>query len=259
MMRYILTSLIALSATLSAHEDYSKIATLYAQNQASGTDYLAFRDIPDIIAHCAPKRNKLSVLDYGCGAGLSTRFIKQVLPSPTQVVGVDLSTDMLQQAMKADPQGKYLKMEKVIPFPDSSFDLVYCNFVLFEIPSHAEIIHMLSEIRRTMKDDAPLIATTGTPEMYNRKNHWASLDANFPENDHLKSGDIAKVTLLLPEGNITFGDYYWTEQDYRECFEAAGFTHLATYYPLGQKNENLSWQWKDETTVAPYVIFVASR
>jgi ubiquinone/menaquinone biosynthesis C-methylase UbiE len=259
MFRYLITALFFTSASLSAYEDYSKLAPIYAQNQIAGTDYLAFRDIPIFVNKYVPKRKNLSVLDYGCGAGLSTRFIKQVLPQDSQVVAVDISSDMLQQAMQADPQGSYLKMEKVIPFPDSFFDFVYCNFVLFELPSREEIISVFTEICRTMKADACLIATTGTPEMYNRKNHLVTLNGDFPENDHLQSGGIAKVSLALSDGEITFHDYYWTEKDYRECFLAAGFSQISAQYPLGLENEKVDWKWKDETEVAPYVIFVLKK
>ncbi|KAF3362696.1 hypothetical protein PHSC3_000683 [Chlamydiales bacterium STE3] len=259
MIRYFISILFFLTASLYAYEDYSKLAQLYAQNQAAGTDYLAFRDIPMLVNSHLPIRKNLSILDYGCGAGLSTRFIKELFPEDSKVVGVDISSDMLQQAMLADPQGTYLKMEQDIPYSNSFFDLVYCNFVLFELPSKEEIIKMLTEIRRTMKDGTCLIATTATPEMYNRNNHWVSLDANFSENDHLQSGSHAKVSLILPEGVITFNDYYWTEKDYRECFAAAGLNLISANYPLGLENESLDWKWQDETKVAPYVIFVLKK
>jgi ubiquinone/menaquinone biosynthesis C-methylase UbiE len=247
---------LAFTASLCAYEDYSKLAQLYAQNQAAGTDYLAFRDVPLLMNSCLPEEKKLSVLDYGCGAGLSTRFIKKLVPEDSCVVGVDISEDMLKQAILADNTGTYFKMDQNIPFPDMTFDFVYCNFVLFELPNYSEIIRVLSEIRRTMQPEACLIATTGTPEMYNRQNHWATLDPNFPENDQLHGGSLAKVSLILPEGTITFSDYYWTEQDYCTCFAAAGFTLVSVNYPLGKPDEVLDWKWQDETKVAPYVIFV---
>lgn len=259
MFRYFTMMLFLLAASLGAYEDYSKTAQLYAQNQAAGTDYLAFRDIPILVNSYLPIGKNLSILDHGCGTGLSTRFIKQLLPDDSIVIGVDISNDMLQQAMLADPKGTYLKIEQNIPFSNSIFDLVYCNFVLFELPSKEEIIRVLTDIRRTMKTGACLIATTGTPEMYNRNNQWVTLDANFPENDNLQSGSLAKVSLILPDGVITFNDYYWTEDDYRECFTAAGLSLISADYPLGSEQECLDWKWKDETKVAPYVIFVLRK
>jgi ubiquinone/menaquinone biosynthesis C-methylase UbiE len=256
MIGHIVKALFFLTTSLYAYEDYSKLAELYATNQIAGTDYLAFRDIPMLIKRYIPLRKNLSVLDYGCGSGLSTRFIKQVLPKDAHVVGVDISNDMLQQALLADPKGSYLKMDQVIPCSNSTFDLVYCNFVLFELPTREEIIRVFTEVRRTMKNDGYLIATTGTPEMYKRCNHWSTLDANFPENDQLQSGSIAKVSCSLPNGMITFNDYYWTENDYRECFDGAGFSLISVTYPLGSEDEVLNWKWKDETKAAPYVIFI---
>jgi ubiquinone/menaquinone biosynthesis C-methylase UbiE len=259
MFRHVINALFFLSTSLYSYEDYSKLARLYAQNQATGTDYLAFRDIPALVSIYLPKGIKLFVLEFGCGAGLSTRFIKKVLPDNSNVIGVDISSEMLHEAMLADPLGTYLKMGQTIPFSNSVFDFVYCNFVLFELPSRDEIVRVFTEIARTMKKDSYLIATTGTPEMYNRRNRWTTLDANFPENDHLQSGDLAKVRVILPEGMITFNDYYWTEKDYRECFAAAGFSLISVNYPLGSENDLLDWKWKDEIRVAPYVIFVLRK
>jgi len=257
MWRYTLSLFIALNVGLFAYEDYSKMAQIYAQNQAAGTDYLAFRNIPELLKLYTSDKKNLMVLDYGCGAGLSTRFMKKILSEKACVIGVDISPEMLTQALLADPQGQYLLMEKKIPFESSIFDVVFCNFVLFEIPSKEEIIRIFSDVKRTMKKGGVIVATTATPEMYNCKNHWVTLDANFPENDNLKSGDIATVTAVFPGGDsMTFHDYYWLEEDYCFCFEKAGLKITSINYPLGLKDEILDWTWKDEISIAPYVIFV---
>jgi SAM-dependent methyltransferase len=256
-MRYFFL-LFFLTFSLFAYEDYSKTAQLYAQNEASGTDYLAFRDVPSLINKYLLEKKDLSVLDFGCGAGLSTRFIKQVLPANSKIIGVDISKEMLSQAKLADPNGNYLLIDRTLPFSEM-FDFVYCNFVLFELPTQNEITRAFKDIFQSMKKEGYLIAATATPDMYNRKNHWVTLDNNFVQNDLLKSGDIAKVSLLLPDGVITFGDYYWTEKDYLSCFQKAGFTIISVIYPLGSKDEKVAWKWQDEITTAPYVIFVLKK
>ena len=50
-------------------------ADSYASIGIEGTYYLAFRDLPEILAaHVSGRR----ALDFGCGAGRSTRFLIQL-------------------------------------------------------------------------------------------------------------------------------------------------------------------------------------
>ena len=77
-------------AKIKTH-DYGKHASKYAELGIDDTNYLAFRDIPQLIQKHA---KGLAALDYGCGAGRSTRFLNNL---GLHVVGVDISQDMLDQ------------------------------------------------------------------------------------------------------------------------------------------------------------------
>lgn len=56
--------------------DYEKYAKDYAKLGVEGTYYLEFRDIPFILEEFAKDKEK--ILDYGCGTGRSTRFIRNL-------------------------------------------------------------------------------------------------------------------------------------------------------------------------------------
>ena len=74
---------------LTRAESYSKL-------EFPNTYYLAYRDLPDIIAeHVRGKR----ALDFGCGTGRSTRFLKKL---GFDVIGIDISGDMLEIARNLD-------------------------------------------------------------------------------------------------------------------------------------------------------------
>ena len=56
----------------NVYED-TKRSESYAKLEFPGTYYLAYRDIPGIISKHVKGKN---ALDFGCGTGRSTRFLK---------------------------------------------------------------------------------------------------------------------------------------------------------------------------------------
>ena len=75
-------------------------ARAYADLEFPGTYYLAFRDLPGLLRKyvCGTR-----ALDFGCGAGRSTRFLRAL---SFEVIGVDVSEAMLDQARGRDPRGR---------------------------------------------------------------------------------------------------------------------------------------------------------
>ena len=67
-------------------------ADAYAALEFPGTYWLAFRDLPEIIARHVTGP---VALDFGCGAGRSTRFLKRLGFDAT---GVDVSASMIEHA-----------------------------------------------------------------------------------------------------------------------------------------------------------------
>jgi ubiquinone/menaquinone biosynthesis C-methylase UbiE len=249
------------------HIDYGPICHLYAREQVTGTLYLAFRDIPQLLKTFLPqnKIKNIKAFDFGCGTGVSTRYLKSLenlFKMGLEVEGADINKDMLKLAQEADPKGVYHQIHQdKIPVPDETYDLVLSTFVLFEFASKEKMQKALEEIKRVMKRDAIFIAVTGSAEAYNRENQWVSLNVDFPQNDFLKSGDLGRVDFLINEETMTFQNYYWTEQDYHEIFQKSGLSLEMTHRPKGYKEEEktLSWNWKSEISVAPYYTFVLSH
>ena len=74
-------------------------AKAYSKLEFHNTYYLAFRDLPEILkTYVAGKKS----IDFGCGTGRSTRFLKQHRFS---TFGIDISDEMIQIAKKNDPKG----------------------------------------------------------------------------------------------------------------------------------------------------------
>ena len=81
--------------------DDDERAKAYATLEFPGTYYLAYRDLPAIVAEYVTGR---AALDFGCGAGRSTRFLKKL---GFDAMGIDISSSMVHLAANADPDGRY--------------------------------------------------------------------------------------------------------------------------------------------------------
>jgi ubiquinone/menaquinone biosynthesis C-methylase UbiE len=170
--------------------DYEKHAGEYAELGMEGTQYLAFRDIPMLIQEYAG--SIASALDYGCGAGRSTRFLKRL---GFDAVGVDVSQEMLEQARSKDRSGEYHHVPSGrLPFEDSEFDLVFSSFVFLEVSRIEEIEGILKEMKRVLRKDGIIIFVTASMEA--SEGDWVSLSYSFPENDRpLRSGETVKLLM----------------------------------------------------------------
>lgn len=100
------------------------------------------------------------ILDVGCGPG----FFAMVLSDKgMRVTGIDYSEDMLDQARKnAESCGSdatFMKMDACdLGFPDSSFDLVICRDVLWNLERPADAY---SEIFRVLRPGGRAIVRDG--------------------------------------------------------------------------------------------------
>jgi SAM-dependent methyltransferase len=224
-------------------------AAAYATLEYPGTYYLAFRDLPAIIAeHVAGRR----ALDFGCGAGRSTRFLKQL---GFEARGVDISRSMIELATRLDPAGAYACIEDgdLRAMPPAELDLVLCAFTFDNIPDVARRQELLSDLRRLLKPRGRVILLGSTPEIY--WHEWASFTTRaFPENRLARSGDTVRIVMKDVADARPVLDLLWLHEDYLELFAASELELLATARPLGRMDE--SCEWVSELSVAPWVIYV---
>lgn len=227
--------------------DYEKHAGDFAELEMQGTQYLAFRDIGTLIQEYAGPVT--SVLDYGCGAGRSTRFLKRL---GFNAVGADVSGDMLEQARSKDGAGEYHHIPSGhLPFEDATFDLIFASFVFLEVSRLEEIERILREMKRVLRNDGTIIFVTASTEA--TQGNWVSLSYAFPENDKpLQSGDTVK--LLIQGIDVVLFDYFWTEEDYIGAAERAGLSLAKLHKPLGSPDDSI--EWRDETKISPTAIYV---
>jgi SAM-dependent methyltransferase len=227
-------------------------AQAYASLELPGTYYLAFRDLPGIIAtHVAGR----TALDFGCGTGRSTRFLKQL---GFDAIGIDISRPMVDLAVAADPGGSYLRVDggSLAPVAERRFDLVLSAFAFDNIPGHDHRVELLRGLGRLLRDDGRIIVLGSTPEIYTHE--WASFTTrDFPENGHATTGEPVKIVMKdVPDARPVV-DLVWFHDDYAAAFAEAGLSLIARELPLGREDDPRTWL--SETSVAPWVIYVLAR
>jgi ubiquinone/menaquinone biosynthesis C-methylase UbiE len=224
----------------------------YATLEFPGTYYLAYRDLPAIIGeHVHGKK----ALDFGCGAGRSTRFLHEL---GFEVVGVDISEPMLARARDRDPQGDY----RLVPDGDlgslepNAYDLVLSAFTFDNVPTMDKKVGLFQQLKRLLTADGRIVNLASSPEIY--VNEWASFSTkDFPENRAARCGARVLIVMLDVEDRRPVEDVLWTAEGYRDVYERAGVTPIKTYRPLGDRGEPHAWV--SETAIAPWVIYVLGR
>jgi ubiquinone/menaquinone biosynthesis C-methylase UbiE len=235
----------------NVYEDTER-AQAYATLEYPGTYYLAYRDLPAIIAkHVTGWR----ALDFGCGAGRSTRFLKNL---GFNAIGIDISSSMIQLATSVDPAGAYRLVGDgdLSSFQPACFDLVLSAFAFDNIPGVARRCELLRGLARLLTTEGRIILLGSTPEIYTHE--WASFTTKeFSENRGAKSGDTVRTVMKDIGDQRPVVDIIWFPEDYLNLFAASDLDLVAQYTPLGREDE--PYEWITETSIAPWVIYVLRK
>ena len=232
----------------NVYEDNQR-AEAYAKLDFPGTYYLAYRDLPDIIGkHVKGKK----AVDFGCGTGRSTRFLSNL---GFDVLGIDISREMINRALQLDPKGTYqlVKNGDFSELQGDSYDLVLSVFTFDNIPTMDQKIRNFLALARLLKSTGTLVNLVSSPDIYIHE--WASFSTkDFPENAHAKSGERVRIIQTDIEDRRPVEDVICSDEDYRKIYDKTGLTVVETYKPLGRDDEPFSWV--NETRIAPWVIYV---
>jgi len=235
----------------NVYED-AKRAEAYSKLEFPGTYYLAYRDLPRIISEHVKGRK---ALDFGCGTGRSTRFLRKLR---FNVIGVDIAEDMIKKARELDPKGDYrlIKDGDFSQFTSNAFDLVLSVFTFDNVPTLEKKVKNFKGLGILLKNEGRMVNLVSSPEIYTHE--WTSFSTkDFPENKHAKSGDTVRIIQTDIEDKRPVEDVIWTDESYREVFKKAELELVKTYKPLAKETE--PYKWVNETRVAPWVIYVLKK
>ena len=103
------------------------------------------------LVNCIPIPAPCRVLDLACGDGYFTRLLSERNLNG-ETIGVDNSSAYLQEAQRLSGNNGHLQFQQAdaykLPFPDDSFDLVWCGHSLHSL---AYTHQLLCEVRRVLR------------------------------------------------------------------------------------------------------------
>ena len=236
---------------VNCYED-SKRAEAYATLEFAGTYYLAYRDLPGIIAEHIKGRE---AIDFGCGTGRSSRFLQSC---GLNVVGIDISDQMIAKARDMDTNGDYrlIRDGDFSEFQNFAYDLVLAAFTVDNIATVQKKVALFRGLGNLLKGGGRIVSIVSSPEIY--VHEWASFSTKgFPNNRSARSGDVVQIIVTDHEDRRPVADILCSDECYREIYRSADLQLLRTYKPLAKGDEPC--QWVNETRVAPWVIYILKR
>jgi len=235
----------------NCYQDASR-AEAYARLEFANTYYLAYRDLPEIIrTHVSGAK----ALDFGCGTGRSTRFVRRL---GFDVVGVDIASEMIAKAREMDPGGDYrlLQEDGLGVLEPAIFDLVLSVFTFDNIPGPDLKVRLFRDLAARLRPSGALINVVSSPEIY--VHEWASFSTqDYPENRSARSGDTVRIITKDFADRRPVEDIVWADEAYREVYRRAGLELVVASKPLATGDE--PYAWVNETRIAPWVIYVLRR
>jgi len=136
-----------ISQTVTA---YKYLADQYVKQNSDRSHIL-----PEIdkFAQYLPQKAKL--LDLGCGVGFDSRDFSQLRPD-LDILGIDISKDMLDHFKKIAPNIKHLQANMITyMYPKSSFDGIWMNASLLHIPKE-QVYLVLTKVISSLKPNGIL-------------------------------------------------------------------------------------------------------
>ena len=149
------------------------------------------------------------ILDLGCGVGYGSHFLASF--GAAEVTAADADSIAIEYASKtyAHPSIQYVHFDatKPLPFPDQSFDFVFCSQVIEHVE---DPFSFLKEIRRVLIYGNFCLITTPNKELFNpdpkttpNKHHLSEM--NFSEFEALGRRVFAKVKVNgIPQNCVLY-------------------------------------------------------
>ncbi|WP_029058933.1 class I SAM-dependent methyltransferase [Stappia stellulata] len=171
----------------------------------------------------------LSVLDFGCGTGMYSRWLKQ--RGAAKVVGYDPTVGMLNYARRrAEKEGLDISfVSELKPGLRGQFDLVLAVYVLPYASTAAELQAMCNEMVGLLRPGGRLVTLPIHPSYDPHANYYEAygfrLIADDPEDPFADGGGVTlELCMSGQQGKVAA--WYWSASSLERAMDEAGIKSL---------------------------------
>jgi len=162
----------------------------------------------------------ISILDFGCGDGLMTSFIRHIFTHAT-IYGVDPSAEHIALAKDMYEDITFSVSDDSLAFADNTFDLIYATEVFHHI-QHIKHAAYCAELIRILKPGGTLIIFELNPlnlaTVYRFKTNPLERDAHL-----IAPWSLRRLLKSYGSTKIRFYDFFWhTFESYLTWFPFGG-------------------------------------
>lgn len=207
-----------------------------------------------------------SVIDLACGEGIYSRKLKQ--RGAARVVGVDISSEMIEMAQQAEAATglgvEYLIADvAAIDLPEN-FDIAYCSYLFNYARDRDELRGLVQSVARLVRTGGSVVGCNDYPDnpphCYGRYAPYGFVKLGESERHE---GSTITYRFFNPDDTaFDIDNYYLSTATYAEEFAAAGFSSFTWVMPRVSP-EGLSafpaGFWDTYLEAPPIVSFVATR
>jgi trans-aconitate methyltransferase len=181
-----------------------------------------------------------SVLDLGCGDGVLTKQLSDLVPNGS-VLGIDASEGMIREARKLEGGNLSFRLMDIrdIGF-ESEFDFIFSNATLHWIKDHRKL---LSDCRRALRPNGIIrfsFAGDGNCMNFNA---------------------VVKEAMDLRRFKRFFGDFEWpwfmpAQEAYRSLVSSSGFAEFEVRTENADRyfeSEDAMVRWIDQPSLVPFL------
>ncbi|MGI9329656.1 MAG: class I SAM-dependent methyltransferase [Gammaproteobacteria bacterium] len=200
----------------------------------------------------------LRVLDLACGDGHYTRALKAA--GATEVVGVDISADMLdlaQQAEQRESLGLQYVCADVASLPDlGEFDCVVAAYLLHYAPDQEALDSMCRAVASALRPGARFVAINENPD-YPSEPGGAYVQYGFSKtaDSPLRDGSIIRYRMFAGRESFSFQAHYFSRETYTASLQAAGMEDIQWHdLQLGPEAANVGKDYFSSYLSSPPII-----
>ena len=182
------------------------------------------RDLRTYLFEKAGMASAGRVLEVGCGTGAILREIN----SPASLFGLDLEPASLSICRIHAPAASLTHGDAhFLPYPDQSFDIVYCHFLLLWVKNPLQVVREMARVGRT-------VLALAEPDYSQRMDEPAPLK---------QLGKWQTAALVRQGANPSFGTRL------AETFYQAGLQLVETGPIQSAEKKRSAEEWEDEWAV----------